>query len=73
MSKKEILAGLKEVGFYEFIAQNYWRLTKDELKDIALEITFASYEASKRGGDYFDNIEASAIEELEERLVDDDE
>jgi uncharacterized hydantoinase/oxoprolinase family protein len=43
--EKELVDGLKtafETGrVYDFIAKNYWKMSKDELKDILLEIVDA--------------------------------
>lgn len=71
MTKEEILAGLKADGFYEFVAQNYWQLTKQDLKDIALEYFYATHchvDIGSRESIVEDAIEREAIEELEDRL-----
>ena len=30
-------------GVYEFVTQNYWKMTKEELRDICKELSFALY------------------------------
>lgn len=56
MNEKEILKGLKNAS-YDFIANNYYKLSKEQLKDILLEYI---YVADK-------DTEEEAIDNLKER------
>lgn len=38
MEDKEILKGLKSKAPYDFIANNYWKMTHEQLRDITLEL-----------------------------------
>lgn len=41
MTKKElekIVNAIKQDRLYDYIANNYWNISKDDLKDIALEL-----------------------------------
>lgn len=40
MDKKEVIKACKEQMLYDFIANNYYDMTKDELKDICLEAVY---------------------------------
>lgn len=59
MEDKEILEGLKSGRPYDFIANNYWKMEKEQLKDIILEL-FAQFE-----GKMYEGI----INELTQNLV----
>lgn len=73
MEYEQILEGLKEHGFYNFMATDYYKLTKEELKDIILELAYASEQGfirecgRKNGKVVYNDIEQDAIEELEDR------
>ena len=56
MNEKEILKGLKEAS-YDFIANNYYKLSKEQLKDILLEYIYVVDE----------DTEEEAIENIKER------
>ena len=45
--KKELLQALKECRLYDYIANNYWRLSKEELAFIGKELAFAVYQVLK--------------------------
>ena len=45
--KKELLQALKERNLYDYIANNYWRLSKEELAFIGKELAFAVYQVLK--------------------------
>lgn len=59
MEDKEILEGLKSGRPYDFIANNYWKMDKENLRDIILEI-LAQFD-----GKVYEGI----IEELVKNLV----
>lgn len=40
MEYEEILKGMEEKGIYSFIANNYWKLDKEDLRDIAKELNY---------------------------------
>ena len=39
-NKKELLKACKDGTLYDFIANNYWQMTNDELKDVCLEAIY---------------------------------
>lgn len=64
--EKELIEAIKNDNAYDFIAQNYNRFSKEQLKDIILEYMFAVYEANKGTTETYE-IESNVIEELTER------
>ena len=40
--KDEIMKAIEENRLYDFIANNYWRMSKDELKDVLLEVIWSN-------------------------------
>lgn len=64
MSKKEIIEKIKQVGFYNFLAENYWKLTKEDLADIGKELAYkiVGYEEMFPNDHIFDEV----IENLED-------
>jgi hypothetical protein len=58
MTKKEIIKGIKDLGLYDFMARNYYQLSKDELKTIALECVYLLKDSDTK----------EIIKELKERL-----
>lgn len=56
--KEEILKACKDGTLYDFIANNYWKMSKEELKTVCLEAIYLA-----------DNDEEIG-KELEERLCD---
>ena len=62
MTNKQ-LDEMEKDGVYEFVTQNYWKMTKEELRDVCKELSFALYhhdrELSKK-------LEKAAIIELRE-------
>lgn len=44
MEYTEIIEGIKEKGMFDFISQNYHLLSKEDLKDICMEMDYACYE-----------------------------
>lgn len=38
MSNDEILEGIKSGRFYDFVAKNYYKMDKEQLRDIILEL-----------------------------------
>lgn len=59
MEEKEILKGLKSGRPYDFIANNYYNISKEKLKDIILEL-LAQFDGK---------IYESVVNELVENLV----
>lgn len=66
MTNKE-LDTMEKDGIYEYVSQNYWQMTKEELRDICKELSFSLYhhdlELSKE-------LEKTAIKELRENADD---
>mgnify|MGYP001623172545 CR=1 FL=1 len=40
MEIKEIIEGIKKEGIFDFIVNNYGKLTKEDLRDIAKELDY---------------------------------
>lgn len=40
MEIKEIIEGIEKEGIFDFIVNNYWKLSKEDLRDIAKELDF---------------------------------
>lgn len=66
----ELLQELKESAnngeVYDFIANHYWELTKDELKDLFLEYAYATYDLTRHTN--FRQIEKQFFENYLERI-----
>ena len=43
MDLKDIIKGIEENGVFEFIVNNYYKLSKEDLRDIAKELDYAIY------------------------------
>lgn len=43
MEIKEIIEGVKKEGIFDFIVNNYWKLSKEDLRDVAKELDYAIY------------------------------
>ena len=41
--QEELIQAIEEDCLYDWIASNYWKLSKEELKDIILELDYALY------------------------------
>jgi len=50
--KEETLKAIEEGRLYDFIADNYYRLTKDELKDILLEVIWSNISNEEENKQY---------------------
>lgn len=66
--KKELLQALKECRLYDYIANNYWRLSKEELAFIGKELAFAIYQVLKDDeklvfNEMIDNVETELDDE----------
>lgn len=57
MNKSEILKGIKKEGC-NFIANNYWKLSKEELKEICIAYMYALKESDKKNIVNYENIMA---------------
>ena len=44
MEKIDIIRALKNGNVFEFMANNWWEIEKEDLKDIAKELDYAIYE-----------------------------
>lgn len=44
--KEEFLKAIEENRAYDFVAQNYYKMSDEELKDIALEALYAVMESN---------------------------
>ncbi len=54
--------GMREKGIYDYVARNYYNLTKEELKNIALELSYTLNHVSKES-------ESEVINTLEEDSI----
>lgn len=74
--RKQYIEALENSNGYDFIAKNYWEFSKEELKDIILELDYAIHCTDTNGSfDCARDVYVSASEELQERwnFDDDDE
>ena len=62
---KEVGGAIEQNKLYDWIAENYTRLTQTQLKELILNLDFAIY--TEAPGKEI-NIEYKMLEELEERL-----
>lgn len=68
--KKELLQAIKSDMVYDYVANNYWRLSKEELAYIAKELAFAIYSVLKEDAkpiwdEMQENVESDIKEEEE--------
>ena len=68
--KKELLEAIKSDMVYDYVANNYWKLSKEELAYIAKELAFAVHIALKEDAksvwdEMQENVEADLEEEEE--------
>lgn len=70
--RKQYLEALENADGYDFIAKNYYEFSKEELKDIILELDYAIHSEAKHFASA-EEICASALEELKDRWSFDDE
>lgn len=65
--EKEILQAIKEDRLYDFIANNYWQIEKETLRDLILEIYYIfKYETSLEIQEHFKTTNKKIIESLKE-------
>lgn len=64
MELKDIIKGIEKEGIFDFVANNYWKLSKEDLRDIAKELSYAVYD--KLGNEVNKEIEQATIENLKE-------
>ena len=65
--EQEILQAIKEDRLYDFIASNYWKIEKETLRDLILEIYYIfKYETSLETREHFKGINKKIIESLKE-------
>lgn len=60
----ELMESIENGGLYDYIANNYYKMSKEQLKEIILELDYAIY---NRVSNYQD-FEKQAIEEMKERI-----
>ena len=41
--EKEIIQAIKDNNLYDYISNNYWKMSKEHLRDLILEITYMIY------------------------------
>lgn len=41
--EKEIIQAIKDNHLYDYISNNYWKMSKEHLRDLILEITYMIY------------------------------
>ena len=69
--KERMLNSVRNDMLYDFVANNYSSMSKQEIKDIALEAIYAFYEAIETAYDP-KKLKADLTNELEDRIYDDD-
>ena len=67
MEIKEIIEGVKKEGIFDFIVNNYWKLSKEDLRDVVKELDYAIYSMyPKNEYDKIVNEFCKNLEELED-------
>ena len=69
--KERLLNSVRNDMLYDFVANNYSSMSKSEIKDIALEAIYAFYVALETAYDP-KKLKADLMNELEDRIYDDD-
>ena len=65
--ENEILQAIKEDRLYDFIANNYWQIEREILRDLILEIYYIfKYETSLETREHFKGINKKIIQSLKE-------
>ena len=64
---REQLSEMEKDGIYEYITQNYWKMEKEELRDVCKELSFALYHHDR---ELLKELEKEAINELKENADD---
>ena len=65
--EKEILKAIEEDWLYDFVANNYYKMSKEELRDLILEIYYIfKYETSLETREHFKGINKKIIQSLKE-------
>lgn len=63
----DFIEALNEGRAYDYIAQNYWQMSKEDLKDILLEFIYEADESTIMDREFdTDNV----ISEIEDRYID---
>ena len=50
--KDRVMKAIEDNELYDFIAENYWKMEKEELKDILLEALWTGYQDAPRDEDF---------------------
>lgn len=50
--KDEIMKAIEENTIYDYVANNYWKMSKEELKDILLEAIWVGCQNAPRDEDF---------------------
>lgn len=75
-TKTETLNAIKDDRLYDFLVNEGWQMTKDEVLDIAKELAFALASLEERACyslPILDDVKEDLINGLEDRLSDEDE
>ena len=66
--KKELLEAIKNDMVYDYVANNYWKLRKEELAYIAKELAFAVHIALSKGNaqDVWDEMQENVENDIKE-------
>ena len=66
--KKQLLEAIKDDMVYDYVANNYWRLSKEELAYIAKELAFAVHIALSKGNaqDVWDEMQENVENDIKE-------
>ena len=68
MNKQELVQAVKNREFYNYIANNYSNMTRDELKDICLELDYSIHRALRFEDELIDLFPQILEENLRDRF-----
>lgn len=58
---REQLSKMEKDSIYEYVTQNYWKMTKEDLRDVCKELSFALYHHDRK---LSKELEKEAIDEI---------
>lgn len=64
--KKEIIESIKENRLYDFVANHYWEMSNNELRDVLLELNYEMYNHGIKDNVILEALEDRWSYELEE-------